>query len=319
MDELTAVRRLREHIPAMTPEAEEAARTRLLAAVRDKPGLAAAWDKPRPARPRLRWRLAVAAALAVLVGTGIVVTRGRPDIAPVAGVRELGERAARAAERGPSPIAHPDQWYYVKELQASPARGGYGYARDLHRREIFEQWISVDGKRVAWEQGSGGLLIQGTHPGIGAAELAREPVTPETVLDRIRQALADVPEQAEFSEDQRLFQAIYQLMGEQMLPPEVRSALFRALPTIPGVTVTHDVPDADGRRGIAFSRADGWARYDLILDPSDYSFLGTYGVAVSDRTFHPVNVGPVHVKAGTPLTWSARLDIQIVDKAGERP
>lgn len=51
------------------------------------------------------------------------------------------------------------------------------------------------------------------------------------------------------SMDERLFQAVYQLMGTQALPPEVRAALFRGLATIPGVSFTEDVADADGRRG----------------------------------------------------------------------
>ncbi|MFI6509603.1 sigma factor [Streptosporangium sp. NPDC050855] len=150
---------------------------------------------------------------------------------------------------------------------------------------------------------------------------AADDITAETFLTAFRRRdsydLARPPH--EESREQRLFQAIYQLMGEQALSPEVRAALFRALPLIEGVTVRPDAVDAEGRHGIAFSHTDDWARYELILSPDDFRYLGTYGVTVADRTMRYTNVDPIFVPAGTPLVLSAQLETHLVDKAGQRP
>ncbi|MGW4411318.1 CU044_5270 family protein [Nonomuraea sp. NPDC004702] len=312
MDDLNAVRRLRRSVPEMTPQAEGAARARLLTALRTP-----APPRRRPARPV--WRLATALVLAVLAGLGWAATRA-PGAAPVASVRELSEWAAGAAEGAPDPGAHGDQWLYVKELSAAP--GAYsGYGVDTGRRITSEVWTSVDGKKIAWYDDKGELLVQYTHPGVGAADLAVEPVTAQTVTDRLKAALRPLDSSAgdpPAPMNERLFQAIYQLMGEQALPPRVRAALFRALSGIEGVQVTPDAVDAAGRRGVAFSYTGDWARYDLILSPGDYRFLGTYGVSVTDRAFTWTG-GSADVPAGTPVTWTAQLGTGVVDEPGRRP
>ncbi|MDF5751171.1 CU044_5270 family protein [Spongiactinospora sp. TRM90649] len=315
---MSTIREFRSDLPPMTEQAEDAARARLLAEIH-------AGVAPRPRRPRvsLGWRLALAATLAVAIGTGVIVADQRPRVVPVADVRELGERAAQAAydDRGMTP--NPSQWLYIKHNQA-PGAGDGGFGVDLSKRTVFEEWTSVDGEQVAWETTPGGkLLIQGNHPGLSAADLAREPVTPEGVLAKIRAKLTEwgskrVGEEPPPSMDAQLFQAIYQLMGTQALPPEVRAALFRGLATIPGVTYLQDVTDADGRKGIAFSHTDDWTRYDLILDPVDFRFLGTYGVTVKDKTMTYTDTPSIFVKAGTPLTLTARVEAKLVNAAGDR-
>ncbi|MEV6864203.1 CU044_5270 family protein, partial [Streptosporangium subroseum] len=237
-------------------------------------------------------------------------------------VQELGERAAQAAYDDRGDVPNPGQWLYIRELRAPQSKDG-GHGVDLSRRVVWEQWTSVDGKQVASLLPDGKPLVQGNHPGLGAADLARRPVTPEGVLAKVRRALEDLKMQPMDSQslppmEERLFQAVYQLMGSQALPPEVRAALFRGLATIPGVSLTEDVADADGRRGIAFRYTGRSGRYDLILDPVDFRFLGTYGVAAKDRTIEYTEQPPSFVKAGTPLTLTARLEARVVDGPGQR-
>ncbi|MEV8637253.1 CU044_5270 family protein [Streptosporangium sp. NPDC051023] len=300
----------------MTQKAEDAARARLLAAMREPT------PEPKRARPRMVWRLALAGALVVTIGTGVIVTRqGEPAMTPVASVQELSERAARAAENDPTPPARAGQWLYIKELQAKPV-GGTSMAVDLTQRASREQWTSVDGKKMAWRQENGKLLIQGTYPGISSADLAAKPITPEGVLEKVRAPL--VKEKVILSDgpipspEEKLFRAVLQLMEEQALVPEVRAALFRALPSIPGVTVKQDVRDAAGRQGVAFGYSGDWAHYDLILDPTDFRYLGTYGFTMKDRTFEYDDVGRVDVPANTVLVLSAQLEKKVVDKPGEK-
>ncbi|NRQ38191.1 CU044_5270 family protein [Nonomuraea sp. NN258] len=316
---MSTIKDFRRDTPPMTAQAESAARARLLAAARDL-------EPHRAARrgPRLGRRLVLASALAVAAGVGVVVANDRPHTVTVASVRELGERAARATydydDRGQVP--NPGQWLYIRQLQAPQSAGG-GYGVDLSRREVREEWNSVDGLQTASLFPNGKLLVQGNHPGLSADELARRPVTPEGLLAKIRQKLADMRmtwagTDAPPSMDERLFQAVYQIMGTQALPPEVRAALFRGLATIPGVTVNQNAVDADGRQGVAFSYTGGWTRYDLILDPVTFRFLGTYGVTVRDRTTDYTD-GPNHlVEAGTPLTLTALLETKVVDGPGQK-
>ncbi|MER5423432.1 CU044_5270 family protein [Streptosporangium roseum] len=312
---MSTIKDFRRDTPPMTARAENTARARLLAAARE-PG-------PRNGlrrAPRLGWRLAIAGALAVAVGTGVVVARDQPRAVSVASVQELGERAAQAAYDDRGQVPDPGQWLYIRELQAPEYEDG-GYGVDVSKRAIGEQWTSVDGKQEA-SLINGKLLVQGNHPGLGAADLAQRPITPEGMLAKIRQKLEDMRMVSATgplrSMDERLFQAVYQLMGTQALPPEVRAALFRGLATIPGVSFTENVADADGRRGVAFSYTGEWARYDLILDPVDFRFLGTYGVTVKDRTTDYTDAPNRVIKAGTPLTLTSRLESKVVDGPGQK-
>ncbi|GAA3002635.1 CU044_5270 family protein [Streptosporangium longisporum] len=314
------IRWFRASVPTITREAEESARARLLREIH---------TLPAPARrrlPRLSWRIALAGVLSVVIGIGVVRSQV-PQVTPVAGVQELSERAAEAVEARGGMKPSPGQWLYIRERQATPGELGGGFGVNIGERTTSEMWTSVNGEQVAWYPPGGELLVQGTHPGISAADLAEPPVTPQKLLDRIDKVTAESMAEwfsgdgspHEESREQRLFQAIYQLMGEQALSPEVRAALFRALPLIEGVTVRPDAVDAEGRRGIAFSHTDDWARYELILSPDDFRYLGTYGVTVADRTMRYANVDPVFVPAGTPLVLSAQLETHLVDKAGQRP
>ncbi|GAA2845088.1 hypothetical protein GCM10010517_01420 [Streptosporangium fragile] len=309
------IKRFRASTAAITREAEAAARARLLHEIRTgrEPG--------RRRLPRYAWRIVLAGAFAVVMGLGVIRSQ-TPSVVPVASVQELSERAAEAAETHDGPEPSSGQWLYVKERLAP----GAGVGVNLDERTTSETWTSVDGKHQAWYQPGGNLLVQGTHPGISAAELAEPPVTPQKVLSRIDTVTADAmagwldSDGSPYREprEQRLFQAIYQLMGEQALSPEVRAALFRALPSIKGVTVRPDAVDADGRRGVAFAYTGDWARYELILSPDDFRYLGTYGVTVKDRTNYSAS-GSVFVPAGTPLVLSAQLETHLVDRAGQRP
>ncbi|MEV4840427.1 CU044_5270 family protein [Nonomuraea sp. NPDC049486] len=304
---MNAIREFRRNTPAMTDEAEAAARARLMTAIHEPEAA------PKRAVTRgLGRRIVVAAALALAVGGTAVVFGGRPDMAPVAGVAELGEHAARAAENDPTPVPDPAQWFYTKELRLTGVAGDQG--------DTWERWTRVDGKRSAWYQ-DGKLTFSGSTS-FDPAELARPPVTPAGVLAKIEAAVLD--------EDRRgsqelngqvppgiLWMEINQLISEQWLAPEVRAALFRALPTIKGITVTHDVPVADGRRGVAFSLTDAESRSYLVLDPETYRYLGTSSTRLKDRTYEWSDGTKETFEAGT-ASLTAQLEAAIVDRPGLR-
>ncbi|MEU7004331.1 CU044_5270 family protein [Nonomuraea sp. NPDC046570] len=320
--------------PVITREAKDAARAQLLQAMRE--------PLPQPARrrtfriPRLAWRFGIAAvaASALLVGYGVV--GGDDQSAAYADVKELGERAAKAAERGPDDAytrtPSPGQWLYVKESIA-PLLAEPRPEVDRDRRETLETWYSLDGKQMAIDDGVGKLAIEEVNTGLKSADLAQEPVTPDAVLAKVKASVAATPaspfEQGRgMPEQERAFHTISTLMGGQPLTPQVRAALFRALPKIDGVSVKQDAVDAAGRHGVAFAYTGSRERSEIIVDANDYRFLGLYGENLADQPFP--NEGGLAapalpsgtagtVKAGAPLMWSAQLETKVVDKPGTRP
>lgn len=310
--------------PAITGEAKEAARTRLLQALRE-PVPMSPTPPPRRRRPRLAWRLALAASVALAVGAGIITVRGseRPATAPVASVRELGDKAARSAETDPYKITpSPGRWLYVQQTIA-PLRKEPKPEVDRDQRMTLETWHSLDGKQTALDDGRGKLVIHNVGPGVTATDLARAPVTPEDMIARIGASVDATPmtefDDADATRQERIFRTISQLLGEQPLVADVRAALFRALPMIQGVSVRQNAIDAAGRQGVAFEYTGTWERFEIIVSAQDYQFLGTYGESVADRTYNLPGGATRTVKAGTPLVWSARMTAKVVDKPGDQP
>ncbi|MFB4271399.1 CU044_5270 family protein [Nonomuraea sp. GTA35] len=310
--------------PAITGEAKEAARTRLLQAIRE-PVPTPPMPLPRRRRPHLAWRLALAASVALAVSAGVLAVRGdeQPATTPVASVQELGDKAARSAETDPyETTPSPGRWLYVKQTIA-PLRKEPEPEVDRDKRITLETWHSLDGKQIALDDGRGKLVIEEYGPGITAADLDKAPVTPEEMIARIGASVDATPvtefDDADATRQERIFRTISRLLGEQPLVADVRAALFRALPMIEGVSVKQDAIDAAGRHGVAFHYAGAWERLEIIVSAQDYRFLGTYGESVADRTFNPPGGATRTVKAGTPLVWSARMTAKVVDKPGDQP
>ncbi|TDE59735.1 hypothetical protein E1295_02275 [Nonomuraea mesophila] len=311
--------------PPITSEARESARARLQVAMREPDARGSVSPPPRR-RPRLAWRLALAASVAVAVASGVLLTRAGepPATAPVASVRDLGDKAAERAETDPyTTTPSSGRWLYVKQIIAPVKEPDPEVDRD--KRMTLETWHSLDGKQTALDDGTGKIVIEKAGAGVTAEDLARAPVTPEEMIARVG-AVVDATPVTEFDDisatrAERIFQRISELLAEQPLVPGVRAALFRALPTIEGTSVKQDAVDAAGRHGIAFVYTGTWVRSEIIVSAQDYRLLGTYRESVADRTYdlHLAGIPPRTVTAGTPLTWSARMETEVVDKPGDQP
>ncbi|MFI7640705.1 CU044_5270 family protein [Nonomuraea sp. NPDC049400] len=320
MDEFT---RFLENTPAISGDAKEAARTRLLLAMRE-PSPTPPAIAPVRRKPRLAWRLALAASVALAIGAGSWMVRGadQPATIPVSGVRDLGDKAARSAETDPYKITpSPGRWLYVKQTIA-PLRKEPEPEVDRDKRVTLETWHSLDGKQTALDDGRGKLVIHEAGPGITGADLARAPVTPEQMIARIGASVDATPatefDDADATREERIFQTVSRLLRDQPLVADVRAALFRALPAIQGVSVKQDAIDAAGRHGVAFVYTGASERYEIIVSAQDYRFLGTYGESVAERTFDLPGGATRTVKAGTPLVWTARMTAKVVDKPGDQ-
>ncbi|WP_062352964.1 CU044_5270 family protein [Herbidospora yilanensis] len=310
---MNELKEFRRHTPVMTGSAATVAKARLMTAIHEPE---AARESAASGARRFGRRIAMAAALALAIGGTVVTLRDQPDMAPVAGVAELGERAASAAQNDPTPAPGPAQWLYTKELQLA----GIEADVDRDRRATWERWTSVDGKRSAWYEG-GRLMFQGSAV-FNPADLAKAPVTPAGVTARIKAGILD--------EDRRgpqelnghvppamLLMEINQFLSEQWLTPEVRAALFRALPAIKGITVAQNVAVADGRRGVAFSLTDDGTQNSLVLDPQTFRYLGANSTRLQDRIYERADGSKEIFKAGM-VSLTAQLEARIVNEPGQR-
>ncbi|MFF4921723.1 CU044_5270 family protein [Kitasatospora sp. NPDC001261] len=268
-----------------------------------------------PRRKRLGWVAlpALAGGLALsLVLAGGPTERGADPTRPVAAV--VLDRAARAAEQQPAPAARGDQFVYVKSLDNwAKSQGEAPQTREL--------WTSVDGSK------RGLLLVDGHLPNPGGSDehgeaepvpnagrfgsyayVAALPTDPDALLARIH---ADTEGHGP-GPDEEAFRTVGDLLRDQIAPPAVSAALYRAAAKIPGVRVIDSVTDAAGRPGIAVARRDSGARAEVqwIFDSTDYTYLGERSVAVTDgATF----------RKGDITSQMAVLARAVVDQPGTRP
>lgn len=345
MNDLDLLRNLRRATPQITPAAADAARDRLRAAWTAPP------REPHRAARRVRsprWlltRAAVAGALGITLTAGIGVAQNSGDPrpgTPIANAAVLGERAARAAEGASFAMPRADQWIYVR-TRAAQFRGdmnSWWLGMDAGKTGTAERWERVDGRATAefvdgrlevrspgWREDLQGDVVGYKLPGPDVHRVVKGlPTEPDALLralhdpDTMRipadpDAPKDAPRVRQLRPDERaVFRTAADLL-QRPLPPELRAALYRALPRIPGVSVRTDATDAAGRRGVAFfGTFDGWAGDMIILDPETYRYLGTRSFAT--RTH--VQQGEGTVEKGTLLELTAQLDMRVVDEPGVR-
>ncbi|MER5351529.1 CU044_5270 family protein [Kitasatospora sp. NPDC002551] len=301
----------------------------------------------RARRGRLGWvavpALAGGLALAVVLSGGGAGTPAPPqqaqqqstggttlNAAPVGAVQLLTQAADTAAGK-PDPKAGKNQFVYVDSLVAFSSLNmatGESKVDPAHRRQI---WLSVDGSRhgvLKEERGDGkaiapektkpgdpaprtdgGMWLDpNAKPGLNAptyAYLATLPTDPDALLKKIyaeTKGMGPGP-------DQEAFVTIGDLLREQLAPPAVSAALYRAAAKIPGVTAVDDSVDASGRHGVAVARENGGIRTEWIFDPKTHEFLGERTVVAAE--------GNELGKPGTVTGHSAVLGRTVVDQPGE--
>ncbi|MFG3054957.1 CU044_5270 family protein [Kitasatospora sp. NPDC048239] len=250
------------------------------------------------------------------------------NAAPVAAVQLLTQVADTAAGKA-DPKPGKQQYVYVDSLVAfsstNLATGETGVDKP-HRRQT---WFSVDGSQwgVLKEEGrpaepaprkegdkrpaprtDGGewinpTTVQSLHSPT-YQYLAALPTDPDVLLKKIYEETKGQGR----TPDQEAFATIGDLLREQLAPPAVGSALYRAAAKIPGVTVVDDSVDASGRHGVAVAHVDGTTRTEWIFDPASHEFLGERLVVVGE--------GNELGKPGAVIGHSAVLGRTVVDQAG---
>jgi hypothetical protein len=350
MDELKLLGALRRETPPMSQATARSARGRLLAAAVGRPRPAGRGIGLRRRSFRIGWRVAVATALGLALTAGVTITRdvgvgadhpeqGRPPAAllpvGVANAAELGERAATVTAAQPDLHPRPHQWTYLETLRATD-KDPMLFSAVGARRVTTRSWMRIDAKRYAYEY-RGRLHRMPNHqlssvfPWRSFAYVRRLPTDPQAVLARLYATYSAGGERPynrlRFSPEeqhQQVFGLVAALLRDNLVPPRVQAAIYRALPTIPEVRLQPEAVDAAGRHGVAFARVyDGRIRAEIILDPRTYQYLGWRQVVVKDFVTKDVTVHgkrvEVHVAHGTVFDWTARTSTAIVNRPGQRP
>ncbi|MER5180644.1 CU044_5270 family protein [Streptomyces sp. NPDC002896] len=320
MDEMTRVRELRADVPSPDRARLAPGRVRLLDAVQKG-------ERPRTAWARRHFVIAgvvaavtaVAVAVSLLVGgagSGHEVTPATSESALDSAAKVLG-RAADTVE-GYKPVATPgdSQWIYEKTM--SQSSGGWPSGTQEPPR-TDEGWTKyADPRFENWREGDD------HSPRERFRFIQQLPDDPEALLEKARKFYPSGKGSKETPAEHD-FRALSVLLDSYPMPPEGLAKLYRALATVPGVDVGHQlVKDVAGRDAIEIHRNGGakaTTRTEILIDAHTYEPVGRRWIVVRDYAEkYPGGDTPERPwKEGDIVIQSARLDAAVVDEKGQLP
>jgi hypothetical protein len=209
--------------------------------------------------------------------------------------RILQDAATQVARGGVTTEPSPGQWIYSKTVS-------YEYPGGV--QPTSENWTTFDGSQSAYFQD--GQLVTHTSPqavpgsGVSAWAAWKEEITPYTAYELLQslpanpQALlstvgkyvreegfshaaagdplsAMTPTTQAQAEFDFLTDVLWNAAGAVGGPPAAEVAVFKAMATLPGISVQQGITDAAGAQAIGVSD-DGYDQ--LLLDPKTYQVLG---------------------------------------------
>lgn len=183
------------------------------------------------------------------------------------------------------------EWVWVRE--ASQAVQTFGPLSE----EAAALLIDDLGHQAQVWRGAGGDIGQGLGTRPTAADWRALPAEPAQLLDHIRRITAGQGVSAE----QSTLDWIAQALGSGTVPAEVRATMYQTLALVPGIVITEDQANLDGRTGTAFALSYGddshvAVHQELIVDPSSGQFIGERRTSLE-----PFG----EIPAGTVMGWSA--------------
>ncbi|MEV5571971.1 CU044_5270 family protein [Spirillospora sp. NPDC052269] len=273
----------------------------------------------RPKRRRFVLLAAPLAAAAVAAGlfTGLDGSGDTPSTpAPRSGDENsatalLDRISLTAAHQRVLPVRE-NQFVYIKSKVAWTVQtdGGPRVPQPMRVREI---WLPQSpGQRGLLRQaGENGPPIVGEKDDLTYRKLVAMPTEPGTLLAGL---YAEFPKSgktaAPAARNAAVFQELGRLLSEQILPPKLAAAIYRAAAKIPGVLVVPDSVDAAGRHGVAVALVFDGERSEWIFDKKTLNYLGERGYMVKDTKY---------AKKGMTTAATAVLQRGVVNKSGELP
>jgi hypothetical protein len=277
----------------------------------------------RATQRRRSWlgvRVAVVGAAAAAIAVGVAVL-DEDRVAP-AGAAQVLERAAAASEAKPFVAPRADQWVYT-EVRFTRS--------DAREPETWSTWHRADGRGMAWIDEAGKLRLRGLEPpqrgpvhparrGLleGYAAIAALPTDPEALLQWAYAQAKHITNGPDSTDESEIYLLFNHMLRDNVLPPELEAAIFRALKEIPGVTVS--TVDVLGRPSLALAMTTAdWLREELLLDPQTYTYRGERSTVVKDAFISPEKAGNAtgRVTKGSVVV-AERVVAAIVDRPGER-
>lgn len=228
---------------------------------------------------------------------------------------QLLGRIADVAQSKPLPTVRDDQFVYVESKVSSEqdtlfSSGYHSTLSPLHVRQI---WHSVNGKEP-------GLLRDGATdaalgpiptPNVNAPDyryLESLPTDPAKLFAKIYRETKGEGQAG--GPDAEAFVTIGDLLREQIAPPAVTAALYKAAAMIPGVHVIDDVVDVTGKHEVAVALNNPIATNEWLFDKSSLEYVGEQTISLKAGP-----LGPVGTIVGTQIM----VERAIVDRAGEVP
>jgi hypothetical protein len=110
-----------------------------------------------------------------------------------------------------------------------------------------------------------------------------------------------------------VFTQIADMLREQVAPPRLRAALYRALKYVPGVHYGGRARDGLGRPALSVTRTEQGVRRVLLFDPTTSAMLSEQHVTVRP------GAGDIIAPVGTVIAAAVYEQRGVVDGLGARP
>jgi hypothetical protein len=310
---------------------------------------------PSPGR-RFGPKLVAVGAVAAAVAAATVITLqnvpthpgARAGASPRTSADAAGLRLASYASKAAAsePAWQPNQWIYSDVLNSAPGPSKPGGTSDS-----IITWTRVDNHQFAYygngSSMSGKLVIQNEVPFLGQKTAAfGQPVTNGDLYAYL-QSLPTSPSalRAVIAHNVERYQKpgmrkIDRLYGEPaitgnygvwyliqltldgtILPPRLLAAVYGILATDPAVHFDRSVTDNVGQTGVGFYTREGVWKYEIMINPSTYAYMGVDAVAVAPWSHHWTVDGVTHstvIHKGEG-GWTDLVASGIVQHPGQTP
>ena len=278
---------------------------------------------------------------------GRVGSRRAPQQAVLA-AKVLRAAAARIAQEGTIGEPSPGQWIYYRTVDY-----GYPGLADPAGVGTDEEWTTFDGTQTAYYQD--GAVVTHTSPvpapgpGVKPWDAWNTDATPKTAYDVLaslpaspQALLAVIAAQAASqngqnlaagnpiaglapkTEAQRKFDYLTLILWNAAVglggPPAAEADAYRALSTLPGITVEQGIKDTAGRPAIGVSDDGGYDQ--LLIDPVSYHVIGlrqlSTGIGPKTVSEAKRQHGPAYPAKGTVIEEIIYAQTTAVPAPGDR-
>lgn len=315
MDELTLLRSTRDDSLAPSEDAREKARAQLLERAADlgvKRTVRFPRHRSRPIMARAIWALAGAAA----VTAGIMVVGNLGQSTPSASAAQIVLRHAAAETiKYSDPVAGPGQYLHLRKYSRWQSCSGgkmdveqNGQLVPTESPFVCEPFDDTRDLYMPTDSGSDWVMhvvIMGTGqtPGTDVVRRVADGKSDEVDLRQMVDVPSGIPADGDAAykwidgqyrggssnRDEDDFVRITDILRTGVVPAAPRAALLEALAKVPGVTVTGDVANLDGIKGVAIGRSEAareGGRQEIIIDPNTGLVLGERTLAGKGKWEH---------------------------------